>query len=65
MKFRYLLVEDAGNVTGTNDTKVAKEAAKDIGDNGFTAVIDAQEGKELYNELANDIPEQTVFKLGE
>lgn len=41
MKFRYYVIYEDGDVTGTNDEVVAKEATE------WAMVIDAQEGKML------------------
>lgn len=61
MKFRYYLVADTWEVTGTNSEEVAKRAASE--DNGFLAIIDAETGKDFGLTLdgANEIYQQSVF----
>jgi hypothetical protein len=43
MKFRYLIVDEDGQVSGTNDGDLARIAA----DADYTTVVDAGEGKVL------------------
>lgn len=61
MKFRFILIDEDSYVTGTNSEAVAKQAADDVGDNGYLAVIDTERGVELVGDNDYPIQNQTTF----
>ena len=62
MKFRFYLVDDTDQITGTNDLRVVALAQED---DSYSFIIDAETGTDmnyLFGEAAN-IQEQAVFVL--
>lgn len=60
--FSYLLVDDDGTVTGTNNYEVAKQAADGVGSNGYMAVINVAVGEVLIGEDSAVILQQQVYE---
>ena len=61
MKYRYLLVDDSGDVTGTNSREVAMQAADSQIDTGYASIIDTEAGVELIGTVTYSIQQQTEY----
>lgn len=61
MKFRYLLVDEVGDVTGTNSREVAMQAASRDIDTGYQSVVDIEAGAELMGTETYPIQQQTAY----
>jgi hypothetical protein len=68
MSFRWILVEGP-MISGTNSEAVAKEVATHLPNNGYDAIIDCEQRKEIvgYTEANGfeylEIDEQTAYAL--
>lgn len=59
MRFRFYLVDEDGEVTGTNDAQTAKKAADT---DAYIAVINTESGVDETIEV--HIPQQTTYSEG-
>jgi hypothetical protein len=59
MKFRYLLIDETGEVAGTNSTTIAASAAQES--TGFINVIDTEHGCTMSDSHPFPILQQDTY----
>ena len=59
MKFRYLLIDEVGEVSGTNSTVVAMQASQEA--SGFDNVIDTEQDCTMFAGSQFPIEQQTAY----